>query len=254
MATAPAVNENQRIRTFPARFIVDFSVSYRNEHAYIVPRQCDNITNMKAVLFDVDGTLLDTTEFILQAYEYTLKESQVHVPEIREKMKVLFGQTLMKCYETLVPGGDPAVLCDIHDTWQSSNLHLVKAFPTVVETVDLLRERGIRVGAVTNRMTTSSRTILAYSNLTEKMETIIGFEDVVHPKPHPEGVLKAISLLGVAPEETVMVGDSEFDILAGKAARAVTVGIRTGLHPEAMEQAEPDYVIDRMEELLAIVR
>ncbi len=209
--------------------------------------------HIKAVLFDVDGTLLDTTEFILKAYEYTLHKHNSLKDEFRDQMVVLFGKPLIDCYKILAPDGNHDELCLIHDKWQNENLHLVQPFNTVHETVAELQKRGTRMGSVTNRLRESAITILGYSAIDKQMEVVLGFEDVVNPKPHPEGIVKAMEIMKVKPEETVMVGDSEFDIIAGNKAGVVTVGVRTGLHPEAMEAAKPDYVIDNMNELLAIV-
>ena len=211
------------------------------------------MSQIKAVLFDVDGTLLDTTEFILQAYEHTLVKGNHLKTDFREQMKVLFGQPLLDCYQALAPDGDHEELCILHDNWQRDNLHLVTPFPTVVNAVAALQKKGLKIGAVTNRLRESTLTILENAKVHDSMEVVIGYEDVKVAKPHPEGIEKAIKLLHVKPEETIMVGDSEFDIIAGKAAGVVTVGIRTGLHPEAMEAAKPDHVIDRMEELLRLV-
>lgn len=211
------------------------------------------MTKIQTVLFDVDGTLLDTTEFILQAYEYTLKQFNYLKPDFRKNMITLFGAPLTECYKVLAPDGNNQELCVVHDTWQNENLHLVQPFPSVIETVEALQKKGSRIGAVTNRLRGSATTILGYSAVDKAMEVIIGVEDVINPKPHPEGILKAMEIMKVKPEETMMVGDSEFDILAGKEAGVITVGVRTGLHPEAMEAAKPDYVINRMSELIELL-
>jgi pyrophosphatase PpaX len=207
---------------------------------------------IKAVFFDVDGTLLDTTTFIIDAYKYTLQQIGADVPNIDELMKRLFGIPLKKCYEILVPGHDPDILCKIHDEWQYKNLHLVTPFVTVAATIEYLQNKNIKMAAVTNRLRESAKTIMENDGITQ-MEAIIGFEDVVNPKPDPEGILKAVQLLGVTPEESIMVGDSEFDIVAGQKAGMRTVGIRSGLHPEAMEAAKPDYIFDEMFQITTII-
>ncbi|MCX7996597.1 MAG: HAD-IA family hydrolase [Patescibacteria group bacterium] len=210
-------------------------------------QHCDK--PVKAVLFDVDGTLIDTTEFILQAYEYTLDSENIHVPGVRKKMKELFGMPLLDCYRILAPDHDVARLSAIHNQWQAENLHMVGAFPTVAETVQSLKKNGLKVATVTNRARPSTIAILTESGIHEEIDLIIGFEDVKNPKPHPEGILKALLYFGLEPGEVVMIGDSEFDILAGKAAQVKTIGVRTGLHPEQMEASGPDHVVERIAEI-----
>lgn len=206
----------------------------------------------KAVLFDVDGTLLDTTTFIIDAYKYTLSHVGAEVPDIDTMMKELFGIPLRKCYELLVPDHDPDILCKIHDEWQYKNLHLVTPFKTVAKTIDYLQKKQIRMAAVTNRLRESAKTIMENDGITQ-MEAIIGFEDVINPKPDPEGLIMATKLLEVTPDETFMVGDSVFDIEAGKRAGMRTIGVRSGLHPEGMEAAKPDFIVDEMFEITHII-
>jgi pyrophosphatase PpaX len=207
---------------------------------------------IKAVFFDVDGTLLDTTTFIIDAYKYTLQQVNADVPNIDELMKQLFGIPLKQCYETLVPEQNADIICKIHDDWQYKNLHLVTPFKSVAQTIDELQKRNIKMAAVTNRLRESAKTILENGNVTQ-MEAIIGFEDVINPKPDPEGLLKAADMLNVSPEESVMVGDSEFDIFAGQKAGMKTIGVRSGLHPEGMEAAKSDYIVDEMIDILSII-
>ena len=80
------------------------------------------MSKINGVLFDHDGTLLDTTEYILQAYEYVLKKHNALQPDFRHKMKALFGKPLVDCYKELTPTANYKELCFMHSRWQAENL------------------------------------------------------------------------------------------------------------------------------------
>ena len=86
----------------------------------------------KAILFDIDGTLLDTTEFILQAFEHTLKKHGYEIPA-RTEIKKRVGGSLKHTYESFAPGGDFDMLHKSHSTFQKSNPHLAQLFPEILE-------------------------------------------------------------------------------------------------------------------------
>jgi pyrophosphatase PpaX len=206
---------------------------------------------LSAVMFDVDGTLLDTRDFVMKAYDYTLDyvSAQPDKALRDDLLKKLFGKPLTECYEVLVPGGDIVQLCRIHDEFQNNNLSMVLPFPNVARTIAHFKGRGVKVAAVTNRYRSSTETILEVQGLDVMMDYVIGFEDVANPKPHPEMLHKTLTYFGVEPDEAVMVGDSEWDIQAGRNAGTRTVGVRTGFHPEVMERENPDFVFDDMFEM-----
>jgi pyrophosphatase PpaX len=85
------------------------------------------------------------------------------------------------------------------------------------------------------------------------MDYVVAFEDVVNVKPHPEPVYKALKFLGVGPENTVMAGDSDADILAGKNAGTSTVGVTYGFHGMRIVESGPDFLIDSINEIVPIV-
>ena len=105
---------------------------------------------IKAVLFDIDGTLLDTSELLYQAFEYAIK-SQGLVPPSREKMSKVIGVSLEKCYLSFAPAGDNKKLCKLHNEFQLENPHLSKLFPQTIEVLKALKEKGIKTTGITNR-------------------------------------------------------------------------------------------------------
>ena len=207
----------------------------------------------KAVLFDLDGTLFDTEQYVVQAYENSLRSVGAPVEARMKMMQELFGKTLEDCYKALAPEYDGAQLCEMHHRFQMENMHLVVPFATVEETLIGLKKRGIRMATVTNRTKRTAEAVLVMSQLDHYFEFLIAIEDVTHAKPHPEPIFTALNQLMVNPDEAWMVGDTEFDIFAGKAARVGTIGVTTGMDITALRKSEPDHVIDQMNQILSIV-
>jgi len=207
--------------------------------------------NFKAVLFDVDGTLLDTHEYIYQAFEHSLKKH--HKLLTRKEIKKIMGLPLEKCYKILTELDDVANLANAHRQFQTENYHLSKPFPNTVKTLEKLQTKGILLAAITTRARESAKKTLESASIMKYFNYFIGFEDVSRPKPDAEPLLKALQFLNVEPHDAIMVGDSEVDVYAGKNAGTKTVGVTYGFHGEHIAQTHPDYVIGDIGELLKIV-
>jgi len=223
---------------------------------------------LKAALFDVDGTLLDTSEFIFQAYEYTLDKFGL-APKTRSEMATLIGKPLETCYELLAPGVHIAGIADIKDIkdirelakelakthryFQSEHLDLSKPYPGTATALEALKIAGIKIAAVTTRQRSSSVKTLELAGISEFIDFVVALEDVTHLKPDPEPVLKALAYLNVQPVDAIMTGDSDVDIFAGKNAGTATVGVTYGFHGVRIADSNPDYVIDSIGEIIPVV-
>jgi len=208
----------------------------------------------KAVLFDVDGTLLDTRELIYQAFRHTLKNHGLPVRSLDEITVIMStGKSLEESYRFFSPTYDMDKLCETHRTFQTEHLYLSVPFPNTHKTLKKLKDAGIKTAAITTRSTRTSIQTLATSGIADCFDVILSREDVEMPKPHPEALLKALKLLEIQPEKAVMVGDTEADILAGKSAGTKTVGVSYGFHGLKIAEVNPDFIIDDIIDLLPIV-
>lgn len=209
---------------------------------------------IQAVIFDSDGTMLDTREIIFQGYEHTLRTYGYPVPP-RSELATYMGHTMLDCYRIFAPGADIAVLSQEHHDFQERSYHLVSAYDGLLAVMQTLIDRGIRIGVCSSRGRNLA-SLLKYAGAHDFCEVIISRDDVANHKPHPEGVLKALATLGVNPAEAIMVGDMPFDIEAGKAAGvAFTVGITHGFSTrEVLENAGADHVVDSLKDVVALVR
>lgn len=207
---------------------------------------------LKAVLFDIDGTLLDTHEYIYQAFEHSLGKH--HKPLPRNIIQTIMGKPLEECYRILTKLENIKNLAGSHKEFQVANPHLVKPFPNTLSTLEHLKEKGLFIGAVTTRAGNTVRQTLEETEIIHYLNYIVAFEDVTNPKPDPEGIRKALTYFELKPEEAMMVGDSDVDVLAGQNAGVTTVGVTYGFHGKVLAETNPDYLIEDIKEILQIVK
>ncbi|MFA9289295.1 MAG: HAD-IA family hydrolase [Weeksellaceae bacterium] len=207
---------------------------------------------LKAIFFDIDGTLLDTREFIYQAFEHSLG-AHGHQPFTREELRIVMGKTLEGGYQTLAQLDDVEDLMNTHRAFQAANMNLSIPYPHVAETLDALKKKGLKIAGITTRSRDSAKATLKLAGLMEYFEFFVGMDDVENPKPHPEPLERALKHFELRPDEAMMVGDSDVDIMAGKAAGTYTAGCAYGFHPNHIADAEPDYLIDDVKEILTII-
>jgi HAD superfamily hydrolase (TIGR01549 family) len=216
------------------------------------PQQSSDISEpVRAVLFDVDGTLLDTTEFIYGGFEHTLA-THGHPAAERTAYARVMGKPLDVCYTELAPGCDPVLLCETHRTWQASNLHLSVPFRETVEVLRTLSDAGLRLAAITSRSRRTSVHTIEQAGLAGYLDLILSAEDVSAIKPDPAPILLALEHLSIPPAAALMVGDTDADILAGRAAGVRTIGVTYGFHGSDILAYAPDLTIDTLDQLIPI--
>lgn len=208
--------------------------------------------SIRAVLFDVDGTLLDTTEFIYGGFDHTLAAHGYPVPA-RSSYAPVVGPPLRQGYELLAPGCDADRLCETHRAWQSANLHVSRPYADAEPVLRALHGAGLRLAAITNRSRITSVDTIARAGLSRYLDLVLSAEDVSNIKPHPEPLLRALTTLGARATEAVMVGDTPVDIEAARAAGVGAVGVSYGFHGPALAGARPDALIHSLRDLPALL-
>jgi HAD superfamily hydrolase (TIGR01509 family) len=198
-------------------------------------------TPIRTVLFDVDGTLLDTREFILQAYAHTLAWAGAPRPA-DDALVAQIGRPLERIYAELAAGaGRPAGdLVEEHRRFQTGHLDLAAPIPGVHAVLDQLVSAGMTLAAVTSRSRRSSVATLELTGVAPYLRAVVSAEDVAELKPDPAPLRLALSLLGVTADGAAMVGDTHHDILAGRALDLLTIGVTYGFGGEALLRSAPD--------------
>ncbi len=181
----------------------------------------------KAVLFDLDGTILPF-DGIIRHIQLTCKHFNVRVPTKKELMKYIIGYTLKECIPVLIPE-TKRIIEEFKIYFRSSynsDVASIKPFPFVKKVFIYIKKRGIKIGIVTTKQRRQAEVTLKYYKL--PYDVLIGFDDVKRRKPHPEPVLKACRILKVKPEECIFFGDHPFDMEAAKSAGCLAVGVLSG--------------------------
>jgi pyrophosphatase PpaX len=201
---------------------------------------------LSAFLFDLDGTLIDSIELILRSYRHTMEVHRGAAPPDHHWMAGL-GTPLWVQFREF--SSDEAEIRAMVATYRDYNLAhhdaLVRPYDGVVDRVRALRDRGGRLGLVTSKMRSGALRGLRLVGLDHSFEAIVGSDEVTHPKPHPEPVLKALDLLGAAPREAVFIGDSRHDIECGRAAGVKTAAVLWGPFDRAhLADLAPDFWLE----------
>ena len=206
-----------------------------------------------AVVFDADGTLLDSRELIMQAYEHVLTSHGYPLPS-RQEIIGRMGKVTDDNYAEFAPGHDPKRLTVLHREFQSNRPDLLAMYEGLHDMLEALKAAGLKIGMCTNRGS-NVFPLLEHARIREYFDAIVHFEMMQKAKPDPEGLRWVLGELQVEPQHAVMVGDADADVGAGKAAGvAFTVGITHGFATREMLLGYgADHVVDRLDEILPLV-
>jgi pyrophosphatase PpaX len=218
------------------------------------------------LLFDLDGTLIDTTDLIFRSYQHALQEV-LGVTASDEELYLGYGRPLPESFAAILehqgvslpPDQLSALIGDLVGTYRTFNVAhhdtLARPFPRVQTTLDELRRRGYRLGLVTSKGKVIAERGLRLIGLADAFDATVCQEDTTRHKPNPDPVWHALDLLDrrAQPETALFVGDSTHDLRAGRAA-----GVQTGaalwgpFPPDSLLALDPDHVFTTIADLLVL--
>jgi HAD superfamily hydrolase (TIGR01662 family) len=217
---------------------------------------------IKAVIFDLDGTLLDSIDAFWRAFNNGVAVFQLP-PVPRERLMECMdrGDRMPKMMGVLYPDfkveeGSPlltSIMVEIRKGFPNDDSEKMGLMSGARELLHLLKQRGLKMAVVTSRSMPVERLAneLRDLEIDHFMDAMVTSADSKR-KPAPDTVIKCLQTLDVAPGECLMIGDSRVDVIAGKAAGVKTVAVTTGVAPSAALAAEsPDFIFDS---LLSLVR
>ncbi len=205
-------------------------------------------------LFDLDGTLLDSLELILDSYRHTLMVHRGEAPA-DEVWIAGIGTPLRTQLAPFVENDEE--LERFVDTYREHNFAhhdaMMKAFPGIRDVVESIRSNGKRLGIVTSKARKGTAKGLKIGGLEGLFQAIVAADDVERHKPDPTPVLKALDLLNADAERTVFIGDSPHDMAAGRSAGVLTAAALWGpFDRDTLALFSPDYWLSEPSDVLSL--
>jgi pyrophosphatase PpaX len=205
------------------------------------------------VLFDLDGTLLDSFDLISEAFKQACRlvlNRELSYDQVLER----WGWPLRYRFEA-VDAARAEELIDAYQTcYRANHDRMIGLYPGVREMLDALKARGVAMAVVTSKRRPTTRLAIDHFALSPYFATVITEQDVPAPKPAPDAVIAALRDLGVAAETAIMVGDSLFDIQAAQAAGVRSAAALWGTRErQAVLNAGPDLTLNTPADILDVV-
>lgn len=210
---------------------------------------------IKSVVFDLDGTLMQSNGTIYQSMIKTLKEFNIHhnisLKDFNTKIGYHF-KDIFQDFDVVVPNFEAFIekyksyyFDFIDDTYLFENVHEILAF---------LQSKNYFLSLLTTKSQDQADKVIEYFKLNNYFSIILGRNTGVPLKPAPDALLNICAVSGIPPEQTLMVGDTELDIQCGKNAGSLTCAVDYGYrNKEILKKEEPDFIISNIKELINIV-
>lgn len=209
---------------------------------------------VKLIIFDLDGTLVDSSIDITNALNYAIRPYSLKPLAVEDVIQMV-GEGITRLIEKMAGPVDTSAKDDILARFlEHYSGHIVDhtlEYPGVRETLEKLS--GYKKAVISNKREALSKKTLSGLGLSGFFDLIVGSDTTAEKKPSPVPILKVLSELHAAPSEAVIVGDSNFDIDAGKAAGIATIAVTYGYKPiDAINHA--DHMIDSMPDLVPLIK
>lgn len=206
-----------------------------------------------AVVFDLDGTLIDSFALIAASYRHA---ARIVLGRTLAEGEVLarWGEPLAVRTAHLAPGRSEELIAAYTAHYDAHHDALCRPFPGVPEMLAALAARGFRLAVATSKRRRSTAQALERCGLGSWIQAAVSAEDVRLPKPAPAAVVEALRRLGAAPSAAWVVGDAAFDIQAARGAGVRSVAALWGARErEAVLAAGPDYVVMRPDDVASLI-
>ncbi|MEK6268910.1 MAG: pyrophosphatase PpaX [Planococcus sp. (in: firmicutes)] len=209
---------------------------------------------INTLLFDFDGTLLDTNELIIQTFLSVLDK---HYPGRfdREDALHFIGPSLEQTFTAIDPNRVEELTAEYRALNRIMHDDLVEEYDGVAETLRLLKAQGLKMAIVSTKRSQTIRHGLELMGVADVFDVIVGLDHVSNPKPHPEPLQLALTQLNSSPDEALMIGDNSHDIEGGKNAGVLTAGVAwTAKGEDYLAKFKPDYMLQHISDLLELTK
>jgi len=209
---------------------------------------------IKHICFDLDGTLVDSKETILESTKAALNQLKISYSISEDVFNNLIGKHFVDIFrEIRIDVTDFEKFISIYKSLYFDFIDLSRLYPGVEEILNHLKKNKIKISLLTTKVQEQAEKILDHVNLRSSFDYVMGRRDRITHKPSPEPLLLICKELEVEPSATLMVGDTELDIQCGKNAGAQTCGVLFGYRTrEQIEKEKPEYIISSLNEFIRI--
>ncbi len=211
----------------------------------------------KLAIFDFDGTLVDSAPGIIDVMRQVIEEYELH-EDILTKWQDLVGVPLGRQMEIIFPNHSEEFWSEVADRYRAiydgKTIEICPLFPDLLPMLNSLKDAGIKISIASSKRRPLIEVVLEHHKLSPFFELVVGATDITHHKPHPESVHHTIKLLGVQYADTVVIGDSIYDLEMARNAGVDAIGVTTGIHSrEILITARPLYIVDSLDEVTRII-
>jgi len=205
------------------------------------------------LMFDLDGTLLDTNGLILASFRHTFAKYMPEKELAEEELLTFLGPPLRDSFARYFEKQQLDEIIDYYRIFNhDKHEKYVTVYPTVPETLKYYKDQGCPMAVVTTKPNFAAQMGLDMFGLTPYFDLLIGLDKVTETKPDPEGILKCMQHFGTT--DGIMIGDSPADIMAGKNAGVYTAGVEWTFKPvELLTALSPDVMLREMKDLIPFV-
>lgn len=206
------------------------------------------------VLFDLDGTLVNSIELIVRSADHAFRSRPGPRPSRAEIMAAI-GRPLVAQFSEYASGEELDAYVAAYREYQLRHHDdLTTPYPGISDVLESLRERGCRLGVVTSKVERLANRALQHVGIDRHFELVVGIESTGRHKPSPDPLLHALRELGSRARDAVYVGDSPFDIQAAQAAGVASAAVSWGaFEGSVLASHGPDWLLDQPAGLLPVV-
>jgi pyrophosphatase PpaX len=207
----------------------------------------------KYILFDLDGTLINSNDVIIKCLRETAKK-YINRDLSNEELNNILGKPI-KDQLLLIHNKNVEEMIECYKKlYRKYRDELTKEFEGIKEMLDTLKEKGYTMGIVTSKGTSGIEHALTKFHMHRYFDVTISANDVENHKPHPEPILKALKALDGNIQEAILIGDSLSDILCGKNTGIITILVDWSILPrEMLLKADPNFVAKTPEDIVNII-
>jgi pyrophosphatase PpaX len=210
---------------------------------------------LPALLFDLDGTLVDSIELILASARFAFQDFSGRAPT-DDEWRASIGRPLVDAFRDFVPdeGEAQRLMLRFREYQVANHDRLMRPYDGVVEVIRGFAAAGHPMALVTSKSDLLAQRGLVHIRLDDAIPVVVGCDSCTRHKPHPEPVERALGMLDVSPGDAIFVGDSPHDVECGRGAGVFTVGVTWGaFSPAAMHRSGADAVIEEISQLPGLV-